>query len=131
MNMFDEEKVSEKIVSSYIRVLKARKMHLHQENLTERMEGESAATQLLEGRYSLKNVNLTRLNYDIKSAMENEIYSLAKEKWIEIAEDKNQWSLTDLDEIRKKICPELVKRLPTIVDRIEIKDKKLVDLKKF
>jgi len=130
MNLYDEEKVSEKMVSSYIRALKAGKINLWQEHETEMMEEESAAIQLLEGRYSLKDVNLASLAYDVESALKSEIYSIAKEKGIEIADDRSQWSSTNLDEIRKKVCPELVKKLPAIVDRIEIMGKKLGDFKK-
>jgi len=130
MNVYDEEKVSEKIVSSYIRALKAGKMNLWQEHETEMMKEESATIQLLEGRYSLKDVNLASLAYDVESALKSEIYSIAKEKGIEITDDRRQWSSTNLDEIRKKVCPELVKKLPAIVDRIEIMGKKLANFKK-
>ena len=130
MNVFDEEKISEKIVSSYIRALKARNINLLQNYQTEMMEEKSATIQLIEGRYSLKDVNLNSLTYDVEIVLESEIYSIAKEKGIEIAENISRCSLTNLDEIRKKVCPELVKKLPAIIDRIEIKGRKLADFKK-
>jgi len=124
MNVFDEEKISEKIVSSYIRALKARNINLLQNYQTEMMEEKSATIQLIE------DVNLNSLTYDVEIVLESEIYSIAKEKGIEIAENISRCSLTNLDEIRKKVCPELVKKLLAIIDRIEIKGRKLADFKK-
>jgi len=124
MREVDELSLSEDILNSYIKSIKAASMSLRHESAKEEEKEREALSNLLEKRYSLKvkDLRIITISQTVNNVLDGEIYSLAREKGIIISNGRNRWSHSELERIRKDVISGLAKKLPEIIDDIKIED---------